>query len=185
MRKITEDGVRFASPINGDRLLLAPEVSMQIQTVLNSDIVMQFDECTPYDVQRGEETHITTDAEARHSMERPLRWAARCTAEFGRLRNSNALPLQACRDACFTRDRALGIRRQKPGSSIAARVNLLGNKGSLLCSEALLPPTGSLYEHKGHQGALIRGSGSWFFHRMSLPPDGEDRQNEVKNRSNH
>src|SRR6185312_6177120 len=48
LRKITEDGVTFASPINGDKLFLSPEVSMQIQKVLNSDIVMQFDECTPY-----------------------------------------------------------------------------------------------------------------------------------------
>ena len=50
MRKISEEGVKFASPINGDKLLLTPEVSMQVQTVLNADIVMQFDECTPYEV---------------------------------------------------------------------------------------------------------------------------------------
>lgn len=48
LRKISEEGVRFASPINGDRLFLTPEISMQIQKVLNSDISMQFDECTPY-----------------------------------------------------------------------------------------------------------------------------------------
>ncbi len=51
MRKISEEGVKFASPVNGDKLFLTPEISMQIQTVLNSDIVMQFDECTPYDDQ--------------------------------------------------------------------------------------------------------------------------------------
>ena len=50
MRKISEEGVRFASPVNGDKLFLTPEVSMQIQTILNSDIAMQFDECTPYEV---------------------------------------------------------------------------------------------------------------------------------------
>ncbi|RYF66140.1 MAG: tRNA-guanine transglycosylase, partial [Comamonadaceae bacterium] len=49
MRKISEEGVKFASPVNGDKLFLTPEGSMQIQTLLNSDIVMQFDECTPYD----------------------------------------------------------------------------------------------------------------------------------------
>jgi queuine tRNA-ribosyltransferase len=87
MRKISEEGVRFASPVNGDKLFLTPEVSMQIQTVLNSDIVMQFDECTPYDV-KG---HITTEAEARISMELSLRWAARCQTEFARLENPNAL----------------------------------------------------------------------------------------------
>ena len=87
MRKITEEGVKFASPVNGDKLFLTPEVSMQIQTLLNSDIVMQFDECTPYDT-KG---HITTEAEARFSMELSRRWAARCQAEFARLENPNAL----------------------------------------------------------------------------------------------
>jgi len=87
MRKISEEGVRFASPVNGDKLFLTPEVSMQIQTVLDSDIVMQFDECTPYET-RG---HRTTEAEARASMELSLRWAERCRSEFARLENRNAL----------------------------------------------------------------------------------------------
>ncbi|MDH4288430.1 MAG: tRNA guanosine(34) transglycosylase Tgt, partial [Aquincola sp.] len=87
MRNISEEGVRFASPVNGDRLFLTPEVSMQIQTVLDSDIAMQFDECTPYETQG----HVTTEAEARASMELSLRWAARCRAEFTRLENPNAL----------------------------------------------------------------------------------------------
>ncbi len=87
MRKISEEGVRFASPVNGDKLFLTPEISMQIQTLLNSDIVMQFDECTPYDT-RG---HITTESEARVSMELSRRWALRCKEEFARLENPNAL----------------------------------------------------------------------------------------------
>ncbi len=87
MRKISEEGVKFASPVNGDKLFLTPEISMQIQTILNSDIVMQFDECTPYDT-KG---HITTEAEARISMELSLRWARRCIAEFTKLENPNAL----------------------------------------------------------------------------------------------
>ena len=87
MRKISEEGVKFASPVNGDKLFLTPEISMQIQTVLNSDIVMQFDECTPYDT-KG---HITTESEARQSMELSLRWGSRCVSEFGRLENPNAL----------------------------------------------------------------------------------------------
>ncbi|TFZ06909.1 tRNA guanosine(34) transglycosylase Tgt [Ramlibacter henchirensis] len=87
MRKISEEGVKFASPVNGDRLFLTPEVSMQVQTALNSDIVMQFDECTPYET-KG---HVTTEAEARFSMELSLRWAARCKTEFARLENPNAL----------------------------------------------------------------------------------------------
>jgi queuine tRNA-ribosyltransferase len=87
MRKISEEGVRFASPVNGDKLFLTPEVSMQVQTLLDSDIVMQFDECTPYET-KG---HLTTEAEARQSMELSLRWAGRCVAEFDRLDNRNAL----------------------------------------------------------------------------------------------
>jgi len=87
MRKISEEGVKFASPVNGDRLFLTPEVSMQIQTVLNSDIVMQFDECTPYQT-AGQ---LTSEADARRSMELSLRWARRSQAEFVRLQNPNAL----------------------------------------------------------------------------------------------
>jgi queuine tRNA-ribosyltransferase len=87
MRKITEEGVTFASPVNGDKLFMSPEVSMQIQTTLNSDIVMQLDECTPYET-KG---HLTTQAEARASMEMSLRWAKRSQAEFARLENPNAL----------------------------------------------------------------------------------------------
>ena len=87
MRKISEEGVRFASPVNGDKLFLTPEVSMQIQTVLNSDIVMQFDECTPYETKGV----ITTEREARVSMELSMRWAKRCQDEFATLRNPNAL----------------------------------------------------------------------------------------------
>jgi queuine tRNA-ribosyltransferase len=86
-RKITEQGVHFASPVNGDKLFLTPEVSMQIQTVLNSDIVMQFDECTPYETNGV----LTTEAQARQSMELSLRWAARSRDEFQRLGNPNAL----------------------------------------------------------------------------------------------
>ena len=86
-RKISEEGVRFASPVNGDKLFLTPEVSMQVQTVLDSDIVMQFDECTPYQTAG----HLTTEAEARKSMELSLRWAQRCKTEFARLENRNAL----------------------------------------------------------------------------------------------
>jgi queuine tRNA-ribosyltransferase len=87
MRKISEEGVRFASPVNGDKLFLTPEVSMQVQTLLDSDIAMQFDECTPYQTQGK----LTTEAEARASMELSLRWAGRCVAEFKRLENRNAL----------------------------------------------------------------------------------------------
>lgn len=68
LRKIEERGVTFASPINGDKVFLSPEVSMQVQRDLGADIVMIFDECTPYPA---------TEAQARQSMELSLRWARR------------------------------------------------------------------------------------------------------------
>jgi len=87
MRKITEEGVHFASPVNGDKLFMSPEVSMQIQTTLNSDIVMQLDECTPYQT----DGKLTTEAQAAQSMEMSLRWARRSQDEFVKLNNPNAL----------------------------------------------------------------------------------------------
>ena len=87
LRKITEDGVTFASPINGDKLFLSPEVSMQIQKVLNSDIVMQFDECTPYATNNIPTSH----KDAADSMRMSMRWAQRSINEFNGLGNPNAL----------------------------------------------------------------------------------------------
>ncbi len=71
LRKISEEGVKFQSPVNGDKLFLTPEESMRIQRVLNSDIAMIFDECTPYPA---------TEKEAADSMRLSLRWAARSKA---------------------------------------------------------------------------------------------------------
>ena len=68
LRKISEAGVRFASPVDGDRLLLTPEESMRVQRTLDSDIVMAFDECTPWPA---------TGKQARKSMELSMRWAER------------------------------------------------------------------------------------------------------------
>jgi queuine tRNA-ribosyltransferase len=82
LRKVAEEGVAFASPVNGDKLFLSPELSMQIQRVLGSDVVMVFDECTPYPAARDE---------AADSMELSLRWAARSRDECRRLENPNAL----------------------------------------------------------------------------------------------
>jgi queuine tRNA-ribosyltransferase len=82
LRKITEEGVKFASPINGDRLFLTPEESMRIQHVLNSDVVMIFDECTPYPADLRQ---------AGDSMRLSLRWARRSRDEHDRLANGNAL----------------------------------------------------------------------------------------------
>jgi queuine tRNA-ribosyltransferase len=80
LRKITEEGVRFASPVNGDRLFLTPEESMRIQRVLGADIVMVFDECTPYPASEGDTAE---------SMRLSLRWAERSKRAHGG--NPNAL----------------------------------------------------------------------------------------------
>lgn len=80
MRKITEEGVVFKSPIDGSKVLLDPEKSMEVQRKLNSDVVMIFDECTPYPA---------TFEEAKKSMELSLRWAGRSRDAHGA--NPNAL----------------------------------------------------------------------------------------------
>lgn len=82
MRHLKEEGCTFKSPLNGDKLFLSPEISMQIQTVLNSDIVMQLDECPSGNVDK---------AEAQKSLRMSLRWAERSKNEFIRLGNPNAL----------------------------------------------------------------------------------------------
>ena len=73
LRKISEEGVKFQSPVNGDPCFLTPEESMRIQRVLNADIVMVFDECTPYPADLEQ---------ARDSMQLSLRWAERSKREF-------------------------------------------------------------------------------------------------------
>jgi len=82
LRKISEEGVVFQSPVNGDKLFLTPEESMRIQAVLNSDIVMVFDECTAYP---------STRDQTAESMRLSMRWAKRSKEEFRALNNSNAL----------------------------------------------------------------------------------------------
>jgi len=82
LRKLTEAGVKFRSPVNGDPVFLSPEISVQVQSALNSDVVMAFDECPPYPA---------TEAEARQSMELSMRWAGRSREAFAELGNPNAL----------------------------------------------------------------------------------------------
>ncbi len=74
LRKLTEEGVRFRSPVDGSEVFLSPEKSMEVQRALGSDIVMVFDECTAYPA---------TEADAEASMELSLRWAARSRAAHG------------------------------------------------------------------------------------------------------
>jgi queuine tRNA-ribosyltransferase len=87
LRKISEEGVTFSSPVNGDKLFMSPEVSMEIQVGLNSDIAMQFDECTPY-----ETNGVPTDEKTvRKSLELSLRWGERSINRFRELNQTNAL----------------------------------------------------------------------------------------------
>lgn len=87
LRKISEQGVTFSSPVNGDKLFMSPEVSMEIQAVLNSDIAMQFDECTPY-----ETNGVPTDEKTvKTSLELSLRWGERSIQRFRELNQTNAL----------------------------------------------------------------------------------------------
>ena len=79
MRKLTEDGVRFQSPVNGDEVFLTPERSMEVQHDLNADVTMIFDECTPYPA---------SESEARDSMRLSLRWAERCRRRFDELKDA-------------------------------------------------------------------------------------------------
>jgi len=74
LRKITEQGVHFRSPVDGSALFMGPEESMAVQRALGSDIVMIFDDCTPYPA---------TEEQARASMQMSLRWAARCRDAHG------------------------------------------------------------------------------------------------------
>jgi queuine tRNA-ribosyltransferase len=92
MRKISEEGVKFKSPINGNTCFLTPEESMRIQKVLNSDIVMIFDECTPYPA---------THKEANDSMQLSLRWAKRSKDAFEKLQGvtvDQAMRMQGGKD---------------------------------------------------------------------------------------
>ncbi len=82
LRKITEEGVKFQNPINGEKIFLSPEKSMEIQYDLGSDIVMIFDECAPYP---------STFDYTKKSMEMSLRWAQRSRDRFDQLGNQNAL----------------------------------------------------------------------------------------------
>ena len=87
LRKISEQGVTFSSPVNGDKLFMSPEVSMEIQAILISDIAMQFDECTPY-----ETNGVPTDEKTvKTSLELSLRWGERSIQRFRELNQTNAL----------------------------------------------------------------------------------------------
>ncbi len=84
LRKLSEEGVKFSSPVNGDRIFLTPEQAIEVQHALGSDIVMVFDECTPYPA---------TPKQARKSMELSMRWAARSKTAHEELHVASPRPL--------------------------------------------------------------------------------------------
>src|SRR5262249_45523711 len=122
LRKLAEEGVSFRSPVNGDLVSLTPERSMQVQRDLDSDIVMIFDECTPYPA---------TEEVARESMQLSLRWAARSRAEFDRLENPHALfgivqggMYSALRRESLARLTAIGFHGYAVGRLAAGRLGV-------------------------------------------------------------
>jgi queuine tRNA-ribosyltransferase len=86
LRRVTEKGVEFNSPVDGARVMLTPELSIEVQHALDADVVMVFDECTPYPASR---------ADARVSMELSLRWAARSREAFDALKGPRRMPRPA------------------------------------------------------------------------------------------
>ena len=135
-RKITEQGVTFASPTDGARVFLGPEESMKIQKVLDSDIVMIFDECTPYPA---------TEDVARRSMELSLRWAQRSRNAHDELGNDAALfGIVRIRNSQYARD----VDPIEPGCGCVACTG--GYTRSYLrhldrCNEMLAPMLGTLH----------------------------------------
>jgi queuine tRNA-ribosyltransferase len=114
MRKISEEGVKFQSPINGDTCFLTPEESMRIQKFLNSDIVMIFDECTPFPA---------THKEANDSMQLSLRWAKRSKDAFSKLQGitiEQAMQLQGSEDAARQIVHQVQPRAKDDANAVAA-----------------------------------------------------------------
>lgn len=132
MRKISEEGVTFKSPINGEKIFMSPESSMQVQAVLGSDIVMAFDECTPYPA---------TEKQARESMEMSMRWAKRSKAAFadnpnalfgivqgGVYENLRAASLSALMDINFPGYAIGGLAVGEPKEEMLAMLDFLADK---------------------------------------------------------
>ncbi len=112
LRKITEEGVRFRSPIDGSDVRLTPEDSMDVQLKLRSDIAMALDDCTPYPA---------TEKEARESMERSMRWAARSYAHY--YREQEQVGTASGGDGADTAAAARDIAVRRASDSYAGRVS--------------------------------------------------------------
>ncbi len=156
MRKIREEGVHFASPIDGRKLFLSPEVSMQIQHTLNADIVMQFDECTPYLINERPATYD----EAAKSMELSLRWGKRSKMEFDALANPNAL-FGIVQGGMFTR-----LREE----SLAA-LNEMDFHGMAMGGLSVGEPKEKMMEILTHIGPRLPGNKPHYLMGVGTPED--------------
>lgn len=156
MRKLTEEGAKFASPIDGSRLFLSPEVSMQIQYALNSDIVMQLDECTPYIING----RPVTKEEAAQSMQLSMRWAQRSKDEFVRNGNPNAL-FGIVQGGMFT-----DLREE----SLAGLMNI-GFDGIAVGGLSVGEPKEEMYRIMAHIGATLPSEKPHYLMGVGTPED--------------
>jgi len=149
LRKIDEAGVTFRSPINGDKVFLDPERSMAVQRALGSDIVMAFDECTPYPA---------TEAEARASMALSMRWAARSKAAHGD--NPSAL-FGIVQGGVYPALR----------SESAARLLDIGFDGYAIGGLSVGEPKDAMLEMTAHSAALLPGDRPRYLMGVGTPAD--------------
>ncbi len=156
MRKLTEEGAKFASPVDGSRLFLSPEVSMQIQHALNSDIVMQLDECTPYIING----RPATKEEAAESMQLSLRWAKRSKDEFIRNENPNAL-FGIVQGGMFTDLR---------GESLAGLMDI-GFDGIAVGGLSVGEPKEEMFRILAHIGAMLPAEKPHYLMGVGTPED--------------
>ena len=156
MRKLTEEGAKFASPVDGSRLFLSPEVSMQIQNALNSDIVMQLDECTPYIING----RPATKEEAAESMQLSLRWAKRSKDEFIRNENPNAL-FGIVQGGMFTDLR---------GESLAGLMDI-GFDGIAVGGLSVGEPKEEMFRILAHIGAMLPAEKPHYLMGVGTPED--------------
>jgi len=149
MRSISEEGVTFKSPINGDKIFLSPERSMAVQRALGSDIIMAFDECTPYPATLGD---------ARVSMELSMRWAARSKAAHGGRGGALFGIVQG------------GVYPQLRSES-ARRLLEIGFNGYAIGGLSVGEPKPDMYEMTAHSAALLPREQPRYLMGVGTPED--------------
>lgn len=166
LRKITEQGVKFASPLDGQRLLLSPEKSMQIQHVLNADIVMIFDECTPYPADWDT---------ARRSMELSLRWAARSRSAFDELQAGRSPDLPGPAQGAGGRQALFGIVQGGMYEDLRERslegLMAIGFDGYALGGLSVGEPKADMQRILGHMGPALPAHQPRYLMGVGTPED--------------